>query len=70
MTGEITLTGKVLKVGGIREKVLAARREGATCLILPAGNKNDFDELPDYAKDGLEVHFAEVYDDVFDIAFF
>eukprot|EP00750_Incisomonas_marina_P008043 INCI15182.1.p1 GENE.INCI15182.1~~INCI15182.1.p1 ORF type:complete len:974 (+),score=171.34 INCI15182.1:112-2922(+) len=69
MTGEISLTGRILPVGGIREKVIAARREGVTCLVLPRGNQHDFQDLPDYLRDGLEVHFAEHYDDVFDVAF-
>ena len=47
MTGELTLTGKVLAVGGIREKVIAARRQGITTLVLPEDNRRDFDELPE-----------------------
>jgi len=69
MTGEVTLTGRVLAVGGIKEKVIGARREGVTCLVLPESNKRDWDELSDYHKEGLEVHFASEYDDVFDVAF-
>ena len=69
MTGELTLTGKVLPVGGIREKVVAARRAGIACVVLPADNARDLDELPDYLKEDLEVHFASTFDDVFDIAF-
>ena len=65
----ISLTGKVLPVGGIKEKTIAARRAGISCLILPQENKKDFDELPEYAKEGLEVHFCEEYDEVFDVAF-
>lgn len=56
-------------MGGIKEKTIAARRSGVTCLVFPAGNKRDFDELPAYLKEGLEVHFAEVYSDVFNVAF-
>ena len=55
MTGEVSLTGKVLPVGGIKEKTIAARRAGITCLVLPVGNKKDFEELPPYLKEGLEV---------------
>lgn len=69
MTGEISLTGKVLPVGGIKEKTIAARRSGVTCLVFPAGNKKDFEDLPGYLKEGLEVHFASKYDEVFDCAF-
>jgi len=56
-------------VGGIKEKTIAARRSGVSCLVFPAGNKRDFDELPAYLKDGLEAHFAETYSDVFNCAF-
>ncbi|KDO30302.1 ATP-dependent protease La [Saprolegnia parasitica CBS 223.65] len=69
MTGELSLTGKVLPVGGIKEKVIAARRADVTTIVLPAGNRKDYDELPDYLKEGLDVHFAKVYDDVFKVAF-
>jgi Lon-like ATP-dependent protease len=69
MTGEISLTGKVLPVGGIKEKVMAARRAGITSLVLPAQNQRDYDEIPDYLKDGLEVHYAEDYNQVFQVAF-
>ena len=69
MTGELTLTGKVLAVGGIREKVIAARRQGIMNLVLPEDNRRDFDELPDYIREGISVHFASQYDDVYKIAF-
>jgi len=69
MTGEISLTGKVLPVGGIKEKIMAARRAGIKCIILPSGCKRDFEEMPDYLKEGLETHFAEEYETVFDVAF-
>ncbi|CAM9897944.1 unnamed protein product [Discosporangium mesarthrocarpum] len=69
MTGELSLTGKVLPVGGIKEKTIAARRAGVSCLVFPKGNKRDFEELPKYLKEGLEVHFAGVYQDVFNVAF-
>ncbi len=69
MTGEITLTGKVLAVGGIREKIIAARRLGIKEVILPDACRRDFDELPEYIVEGLIVHFAREYQDVFDIVF-
>lgn len=69
MTGEITLTGRVLAVGGIREKLIAARRSGLTVLIFPEDNRRDFEELPNYLKTGLNVHFVTHYDEVFKIAF-
>ena len=65
MTGELTLTGQVLAVGGLREKVIAARRVGIKEVILPEACRRDFDELPDYLKQGLTVHFAGQYSDVF-----
>lgn len=64
MTGELTLTGQVFPVGGIREKVIAARRAGIRELILPNANKGDFEEIPGYIRKGLSVHFAEQYSDV------
>ena len=69
MTGELTLTGKVLAVGGIREKVIAARRLGVTTLVLPEDNRRDFDELPDFIRAGIDVHFARQYEDVYKVAF-
>jgi len=69
MTGEISLTGMVLPVGGIREKTIAAKTARVTKLILPYSNKRDFDELQDYIKSGLDVTFAQTYDDVFNVAF-
>jgi len=69
MTGEISLTGKVLPVGGIKEKTMAARRAGIKRIIFPAGNKRDFDEMPTYLSDGLEVDFANDFSEVFRIAF-
>merc|ERR1719359_1702885 len=69
MTGEVSLNGKVLPVGGIKEKTIAARRAGCTVLVFPQGNRRDFDELPEYLREGLEVHFASDYEDVFAVAF-
>uniref|UniRef100_A0A7S2RZQ8 Lon protease homolog n=1 Tax=Rhizochromulina marina TaxID=1034831 RepID=A0A7S2RZQ8_9STRA len=69
MTGEVSLTGKVLAVGGIKEKTIAARRAGITCLVLPMANKRDFEELPEYLRKGLEIHFATEYADVYSVAF-
>lgn len=61
--------GTVMPVGGIREKTMAARRAGVKCLVFPFPNKRDFDELPDHLKDGLEVHFARKYEEVYRVAF-
>ncbi|XP_046882862.1 lon protease homolog, mitochondrial [Hypomesus transpacificus] len=69
MTGELSLTGKILPVGGIKEKTIAAKRAGVTCLILPAENKKDFTDLPDFITEGLEVHFVDHYSKLFSIAF-
>ncbi|KAL0101790.1 hypothetical protein PUN28_019140 [Cardiocondyla obscurior] len=69
MTGELSLMGKVLPVGGIKEKVIAAKRVEVKCIILPDENKKDFNDLPKYITDGLEVHFASTFDDVYRICF-
>ncbi|MBN2479423.1 MAG: endopeptidase La [Parachlamydiales bacterium] len=69
MTGEITLTGKVLAIGGLKEKLIAAKRSNIKNLIFPKSNERDYDELPDYLKKGLKIYFVEHYDDVYEIAF-
>ena len=69
MTGELTLTGQVLPVGGIREKVIAARRSKIMELILPHANRRDFEELPDYLREGINVHCARTYREVFEYIF-
>lgn len=69
MTGEVSLNGKVLAVGGIKEKTIAARRAGCKTLVFPQANRRDFEELPDYLREGLDVHFASHYDEVFSVAF-
>jgi ATP-dependent Lon protease len=65
MTGELTLTGQVLPIGGVKEKVIAARRVGCKSLIFPEANRKDYDELPEYLKKGFAVFFASQYEDVF-----
>ena len=70
MTGEITLTGKVLPIGGVKEKALAAKRSEIKLIIFPEGNKRDWEELGDDVKQGLEPHFVEHYDQIFNIAFY
>jgi ATP-dependent Lon protease len=69
MTGELTLTGQVLPVGGIREKVIAARRSRIMELILPHANRRDFEELPDYLREGINIHFARSYREVYEFVF-
>lgn len=69
MTGELTLTGRVLPIGGVKEKTIAARRLNIPELIFPKANKKDFEELPEYIKEGLNVHFVGEFDEVLAIAY-
>ncbi|MCP3943816.1 MAG: endopeptidase La [Desulfobacteraceae bacterium] len=69
MTGEITLTGDVLPVGGIKEKIIAARRVGIDEIILPHGCSSAFKKLPGHIKEGISFHFAKKYKDVHGIVF-
>jgi ATP-dependent Lon protease len=69
MTGELTLTGQVLPIGGVKEKIIAARRVGCKLLIFPEANRRDFEELPEYLKKGLTLNFAEHYEEVYKHAF-
>jgi ATP-dependent Lon protease len=69
MTGELTLTGQVFPVGGIQEKVMAARRSGIKELILPIDNRGDFEEIPQHVRKGITVHFAATYEDVAPLLF-
>ena len=68
MTGEITLRGKVLPVGGIKEKILAAKRAGITDIILCKENKKDIDEIKETYLSGLKFHFVDTVKEVLDIA--
>jgi ATP-dependent Lon protease len=68
MTGEITLRGNVLPIGGLKEKLLAARRAGITSLVIPALNKKELDEIPSTLKRGLEVHLVSEFDEVLKLA--
>ena len=69
MTGELTLTGQVLAVGGIREKVTAARRSKINRLILPEACRSDYEQLPDYLRAGMTVDFAQHYREIFELVF-
>ena len=69
MTGEITITGEVLPIGGVREKVIGAHRAGIKEVILPEDNRVDTDEIPDELKDSMTIHFAKTYDDVSKLVF-
>ncbi|HEV2146260.1 MAG TPA: endopeptidase La [Longimicrobiaceae bacterium] len=67
MTGEVTLRGKVLEIGGVKEKTLAAYRAGLREVILPTGNQRDLRDVPDDVKEGMTFHFADRMDEVFDL---
>ena len=69
MTGEITITGDVLAIGGVREKVIGAHRAGIKEVILPEDNRVDTDEIPDELKSTMKIHFAKNYDDVSKLVF-
>ncbi|OMO86271.1 hypothetical protein CCACVL1_09668 [Corchorus capsularis] len=61
MTGEVTLTGRILPIGGVKEKTIAARRSEVKTIIFPSANRRDFDELAENVKEGLDVHFVDHY---------
>ncbi len=67
MTGELTLTGRVYPIGGVREKIVAARRSGLKRVILPRGNQRDWAELPEHLTDKLQTHFVSSFPEVLDI---
>ncbi|WMS88174.1 endopeptidase La [Pleionea litopenaei] len=69
MTGELTLTGKVLAVGGIREKIIAARRAKIKTVLLPEACRGDYQELPKHITDGMKVHFVSSFEQVVEIMF-
>ena len=69
MTGELTLTGQVLPIGGVREKVLAAQRAGLKRVVLPSENEPDLEDLPPQARDELTFTLADSIEDVFAVAF-
>ena len=68
MTGEITLRGKVLPIGGVKEKVLAAHRAGVTNIILPRDNEKDLADIPKNVLDTLNVYMVQTMDEVLKIA--
>ena len=68
MTGEITLRGQVLPIGGVKEKVLAAKRAGITNIILPDKNKSDLDEIPKHHLEGMEFFFVKDCKEVLKLA--
>ena len=68
MTGEITLRGRVLPVGGIREKILAAKRAGITDIVMSKENKRDIDDMPSQYSEGLKFHYVDTIDEVLQVA--
>ena len=68
MTGEISLRGRVLPIGGLKEKLLAARRGGIKTVIIPAENERNLQEVPDNIKESLNIHCVKWVDEVLDLA--
>jgi ATP-dependent Lon protease len=68
MTGEITLTGQVLPIGGLKEKALAAQRNGIKCVVAPARNEQDIDEIPEHLRKDLEFRFVAEVGEVLEAA--
>jgi ATP-dependent Lon protease len=64
MTGEVTLQGRVLPIGGVKQKVLAAHRAGLKEVILPKRNEGDLDDVPEQVRDEMTFHIADTIDDV------
>ena len=69
MTGELTLTGLVYPIGGVREKLIAAKRQKIKRIILPASNEGDVDEVPEHVKKGLKIYYAAEFKDVMALLF-
>ncbi|CDY22821.1 BnaA06g02560D [Brassica napus] len=69
MTGEVTLTGRILPIGGLKEKTMAARRSQVKVIIFPEANRRDFEGLEESVKEGLDVHFVDEYEQIFELAF-
>jgi ATP-dependent Lon protease len=69
MTGELSLTGQVLPIGGLREKTVAARRNKIRDIIIPAANEKDIDDIPEHVRKGIIFHPVARMEDVIEIAF-
>jgi len=69
MTGELSLTGLVMPVGGIKEKTIAAKRSGVLHLVFPSANRKDYEELPAHIRRGIKMHFVDTFDDVVKLCF-
>jgi ATP-dependent Lon protease len=68
MTGEVTLQGRVLPIGGLKQKVLAAHAAGITAVIIPERNRGDLDEVPEHVRDEMTFHPVMTVDEVLDVA--
>jgi ATP-dependent Lon protease len=68
MTGELSLTGQVLPIGGLKEKTIAARRNKARHIIIPRQNERDLDEIPDHVKKGITFHSVDRFEEVLALA--
>ena len=68
MTGEVTLRGNVLPIGGVKEKVLAAYKDGVSVIILPKGNQKDLQDIPEEVRKKLEIHLVQNLDEVLEVA--
>ncbi|MDP6629792.1 MAG: endopeptidase La [Kiritimatiellia bacterium] len=69
MTGELTLTGRVMPIGGVKEKTIAAKRAGINNLVFPEANRKDFEELPDHVRKGLKPNYVSTFPEVVEICF-
>ena len=69
MTGELTLTGRIMPIGGVKEKTIAAKRAKIRNLVFPKGNRKDFDELPDHVKRGLKPNYVASFREMVEICF-
>ncbi|KAL1211769.1 putative lon protease protein 4, chloroplastic/mitochondrial [Cardamine amara subsp. amara] len=69
MTGEVTLTGRILPIGGVKEKTIAARRSQVKVIVFPEANRRDFEELAENVKEGLDIHFVDKYEQILELAF-
>ena len=68
MTGEITLRGQVLRIGGVKEKILAGHRNGLRTIILPKRNEPDLEDVPEEIKKAMKFHYVDTVDEVLDLA--
>ena len=68
MTGEVTLRGRVLRIGGVKEKVMAAQRAGLTTIIIPKSNEVDVDDIPEEIRKEITLHFADDVEQVLKLA--